>query len=330
MLKRSRLLVIAVGGLLAFGAASHAWVIDHQCGATFKALEDAYAAEQGQQNAIGDKNKSGDPIWRVPFLVQREAPAEASQEIATQDQQNAEGKAAYILNRGDLCAQQSMARWTRAIGVFTLLGLFVLYITFDATRDAVIETRRIGEAQFRCYPDILEAYVELSSERGTAKICSDNPPQTLWGSGKTHPGIYITGKNFGQSHAYAFAWRPNVNYRIASPQAPMRRSKIRSPVVEDGVLLPPREPFTDSITLDFPLADVEIVAARNHLFNGPLEFYVLLKIRYEDVFENVIEKDLAFHGIAHSGNFGQKIPLIKIPIRNFHEGVECAVAIQGT
>ena len=51
----------------------------------------------------------------------------------------------------DLLAQEKMAYWTRVIGFFTAAGLAILYVTFGATRDAVIETRKIGEAQTRGY-----------------------------------------------------------------------------------------------------------------------------------------------------------------------------------
>ena len=51
----------------------------------------------------------------------------------------------------DLLAQKKMAHWTAWIGGFTAVGLAVLYITFYATRQAVSETRKIGEAQSRAY-----------------------------------------------------------------------------------------------------------------------------------------------------------------------------------
>lgn len=329
MLKRSRLLFVAIGGLIALIPAGQAFWSERQCENDVRALENEYAVQRAEQQTIENEYRSRNPVWSIPLAIESDAETELDADETKQREQRAAEQASYIRDRFDLCAQQAMAGWTRAIGVFTLIGLAVLYITFDATRAAVIETRRIGEAQFRCYPGIVEAWASLGNARSANKIFSDDPPQALWASGRIYPTIYFKGKNFGQSHAYAFSWRPAVAYRVAAQQATMRRSEIRPPKIEDGVPVPPGQEFSDSCVLDFPVTDGEFAAARSQLDRTPLEIYVLLKIRYTDVFGTAIEKDWAFYGVAHAADVGQKIPLAPIPLEPFMEGLESAVAIHG-
>ncbi|WP_411816769.1 hypothetical protein [Hyphococcus sp. DH-69] len=100
------------------------------------------------------------------------------------------------LGESDLLAQERMAFWTKAIGVFTAIGLGILFVTFAATRDAVVETRKIGEAQTRAYLSVIDAEIV---DPEFSDFAFD---------------VIVTIKNFGQSPAFQFRWlaEPTLQY----------------------------------------------------------------------------------------------------------------------
>jgi hypothetical protein len=97
--------------------------------------------------------------------------------------------------------------WLTGVLAFSTIGLWV--VTWRSgnrqSKDmeaAVIETRRIGEAQTRAYVDIREASVTFIGIPGLLNV----------GSKEAQPVIQVTAKNTGQSPARNFVWNPTVRY----------------------------------------------------------------------------------------------------------------------
>lgn len=227
----------------------------------------------------------------------------------------------------DLLAQKKMAHWTRWIGVFTALGLAVLYATFDATRRAVIETRKIGQAQTGCYPAITKITLRIGSGQNVTHVFSDESPEYIDFTAGLFPELRWTVENYGQTPAYDFAIWPTVKYKImGEPAQSARASPQRGPSAGDGITLQQKWPLSQSGVVPFALTQDEVNATDSALY--PLEVYVLLHLRYVDVFDEVQEPKLAFYGLVHKGNFGEEIDLGTIALETFERGMQSAVAVK--
>lgn len=100
------------------------------------------------------------------------------------------------VNESDLLAQKRMAHWTIWIGVFTAAGLAVLYITFHATRETLVETRKIGVAQTRAYVTVQSAeFID-------------------WKNTQYSLALRFIVKNTGQSAAHYIRWNIEQNIQI--------------------------------------------------------------------------------------------------------------------
>ena len=112
------------------------------------ALESDSEAEQtcpSEQYKIGAGSGDGPSLTISRYSPSCEEKAEA------EDDAKSTKNRSLTTAEADLLAQERMAHWTKWIGIFTSAGLAVLFVTFDATRAAVIETRKIGIAQVRPY-----------------------------------------------------------------------------------------------------------------------------------------------------------------------------------
>ncbi|WP_428409155.1 hypothetical protein [Hyphococcus sp.] len=94
------------------------------------------------------------PDGGIEFRIERDAESCKGYDKPAENAETTD-KPPETLAEADLLAQQQMAHWTRWIGGFTALGLFVLYVTFSETRKAVVETREIGQAQSRAYLSVI-------------------------------------------------------------------------------------------------------------------------------------------------------------------------------
>lgn len=100
---------------------------------------------------------------------------------------------ALTVGEADLLAQEKMAHWTKVIGVMTAVGLLLLYVTFEATRDAVIDQRKIGEAQTRAMIDVAEVTIGNFFLNGKVRMNSEK---------KVAVPINVKIENLGRSVAY--------------------------------------------------------------------------------------------------------------------------------
>lgn len=199
------------------------------------------------------------------FAIERddEACAEYGQTTPKAEERNPK---VLTLSEADLLAQERMAHWTLWIGILTGTGLIVLYITFVATRDAVEETRNIGEAQTRAY------LAGLSAEYAV----TDRDPLA----------IDLTIKNFGNSPAGI--WPVSSRYVITLLYIPKGDvKKAKTAVIEQrGLTFSPgtvsagaeavmrvRPSLFSKPSIDYPFAD--------EVFGASLE----VVIRYSDVFK---------------------------------------------
>ncbi|WP_375201817.1 hypothetical protein [Hyphococcus sp.] len=195
-------------------------------------------------------------------VVSRNDPACEHQPAATANPQDS-GQGATSVAEADLLAQERMAHWTAWIGVFTAVGLAVLYITFYVTRRTVEETVNIGEAQTRAYLAGLSAKYITRGMRPFA--------------------IELTVRNFGNSPAnierklseYQFdlLYRPNsedAHVAILEQTAHVGDIDSISAGAEAQILIYPG--VTNNEDKDFPF--------RDDVFNVSAE----VALSYKDVF----------------------------------------------
>lgn len=103
------------------------------------------------------------PDGGIEFRIERDAESCEGYSNSSENTESPKNEP-ETLAEADLLAQQQMAHWTRWIGAFTAFGLFVLYVTFNETRRAVVETRKIGTAQTKAYLSIESVKVSTGLE----------------------------------------------------------------------------------------------------------------------------------------------------------------------
>lgn len=162
----------------------------------------------------------------------------------------------------DLLAQVQMAHWTKWIGAFTAIGLALLYITFDATRETVVETREIGRKQTRAYLVVSGRIKKLeAAEEGFVTF-----------------SIQITVKNNGPSPAILrnFSFIARIN-----PLHNLPVSGEWRPISKDEVECSPNSSSMIMLFVGFPKFAVEDV------YNEKCALYVRMEGFYEDVFNEI-------------------------------------------
>ena len=108
----------------------------------------------------------------------------------------------WWLFRSLIYLEDSFAQWVMA--AFTIIAAYYLWRTFDATRSAVIETRRIGEAQVRAYLTFQDVSIEAKIENGLVRFSvwceiinsGQSPARNVTVSAKIRPNAYNAGQMF--------------------------------------------------------------------------------------------------------------------------------------
>ncbi|MFC2953141.1 hypothetical protein ACFOOP_14485 [Marinicaulis aureus] len=141
---------------LAFGLAAALVAIAWLCEPTEPSAREENSASEsddaGKRYTVGSNADGG-----FTFSIERNASEEERTETGAENADES-GDSTSSTTEADLLAQETMAHWTRWIGIFTALGLAALTMTLWATQQAnaaawaaVEVTREIGEAQARSY-----------------------------------------------------------------------------------------------------------------------------------------------------------------------------------
>jgi len=111
---------------------------------------------------------SRDPDGQYFLSIKEDQSTGECDEIADKEANQANS---LTVVEADLLAQERMAYWTFSIGVFTAIGLGLLYSTFYETRRAVEETRDIGEAQTRAWVGVINTtHTIAETEKGRVGV----------------------------------------------------------------------------------------------------------------------------------------------------------------
>ncbi|WP_375202077.1 hypothetical protein [Hyphococcus sp.] len=173
---------------LAFGLAAALVAIAWLCEPTEPSAREENSASEnddaGKRYTVGSSADGG-----FTFSIERNASEEERTETGAENADES-GDSASSTTEADLLAQETMAYWTRWIGIFTALGLAALMMTLWATQQAnaaawaaVDVTRKTGEAQARGY--ITLKPLSLTIEKTVADFRSFRLRFEVYASGQT-------------------------------------------------------------------------------------------------------------------------------------------------
>lgn len=256
------------------------------------------AAQPTSENSHAPSNADqgyGKPQGEAPVALISVIERDIKRIAKALEAQNADENSREEKNRlqQNLDAQKKMANWAGKmfwVGIsesaITLLGIILVGFTLRATKraalaaeDAVIETRRIGEAQVRAYVDIDKAAVTFRYD---------------FVPGEAFPLIAISAKNSGQSPARDFVWRPTVQYFSGNQR---RQRGLGDAWAEaPGASLPANSTFESRVLVtDMGMARF---AKTDISPSGDVLIRVRIEFSYMDVFDKTVAGDAYFSGIT--------------------------------
>jgi hypothetical protein len=186
----------------------------------------------------------------------------------------------------DLEAQQDMALWAFGLFVSGILGLiataagvFLVWRTLfhtkraaDAARDAVTETRRIGESQVR-------AYVTVSDV------------QMSWRRGRQFPTVSFDVGNSGNSPALEVTPSASVRFKVVDENRLLGDFNGSTGVLLGTLAQGGTRNYSIMVT-STPLSDEDIGILKSH--ESVVE--VRINLQYKDVFETFVREQFNFLG----------------------------------
>lgn len=299
---------------------------------------EADKAYHGAAQQYRDAEQSGAKKSALEKLLGAIEAAEKRRESAAQCEDRAH-------TWSDLAAQQqgaraaiSAAQTAQAQIIWTFVNTLALLATIAIGWRAIIEgrrisraeikeSRRIGEAQVRCYLGISDVYMEIGGDTKTEEAF------TAQGGAPTKPRdwlpkVFFTVTNKGQTPARRVFWVPSIRY-VASifpekgdPSHIVRYGTRSFPMTEDrmkrtwGETIDSADRHPFSADIHEYLTDAELKAATQGN-GGALGINVVISLCRTDVFDLVEVQDFSFAGGIIGLSKGNRIDLRPIPIGGF-------------